>query len=245
MSQQQLPRTRPSSAGPEVRPVPEEGAATRLEVVARVVAAARSELCQRHQLSLRAVARRAGVGIREVAQHVGTGDELIGRIFFEMAVDAHEVMAGVSQASADSSTRDRLLAYARGYRHWALTRPVEFSLLLGPTARALMDESVAAQGVTWFNGPLIDILRDGAERGQVDLDSGAAAGRSLPAVRPGLLAAAQDLDPRTALAFVTVSAGLHGHLVLEGSGQLAAVFVDLDRAFDAHMRAVLDAAGIA
>lgn len=245
MAQQQLPRTRPAYAGPEVQPVPEDDAASRLAMVARVVAAARSELCQRQQLSLRAVARRSGVELREITRYVGSGDELVRRIFFEMAVDAHEVMAAAGPSSADSSTRDRLLAYARGYRHWALTHPVEFSLLLGPAAKALMNETVAAQSVTWFNGPLIDILRDGAARGQVDLESGTASGRSLPALRPGLLAAAQDLDPRTALAFVTVSAGLHGHLVLESCGQLAAVFVDPDRAFDAHMRAVLDAAGIA
>ncbi|WP_299053396.1 TetR-like C-terminal domain-containing protein [uncultured Nocardioides sp.] len=216
----------------------------RLALVARVVGVARTELCQRHHLSIRAVARRAGVDPRDVARHVGSGDELIRRIFFEIAVDAHEAMAATSRVPAASSCRDRLLGYARGYRHWALSNPVEFSLVLGPTSRPLMTETVAAEGVAWFYGPLLDILRDGHARGQIDTTT-IPGGRAQPGVRPALLAAARDLDPRLALTFASLSAGMHGYLMLEACGQLGAVFVDLDRAFDAHVRALIDGAGIA
>lgn len=224
---------------------PEADPAARLALVARVVGVARTELCQRHHLSIRAVARRAGVDPRDVARYVGSGDELVRRIFFEIVVDAQQAMAATSRVPAAGSCRDRLLGYARGYRHWALANPVEFSLAFGPSSRPLMTEAVAGPALSWFYGPLLDILRDGDARGQVDATSVSTRGRAQPTLRPGFLAAAQDLEPHLALAFATLSAGLHGYLVLEACGQLGAVFVDLDRAFDAHVRTLIDGAGIA
>lgn len=236
--------TRDLAAEEAPGPTPGAGPGARLDLVARVVGAARAELCQRHDLSVRAVARRAGVDPREVLRHVGSRDELVRRILFEIAVDAHQAMAAGSRVPAAGSCRDRVLGYARGYRQWALANPVEFALVLSPSSRPLMTQTVAAQGIAWFHGPLLDILRDGHARGQVDTEP-TAGGRTRPVVRPALLAAAQDLDPRLAQAFATLNAGMHGYLLLEGCGQLGAVFVDLDRAFDAHMRALIDAAGIA
>lgn len=87
-------------------------------------------------LSLRALARRAGVSHNAPYQHFADKDALLAAIAeqgFGLLVEAIDD----SQAGADPGTiRDRLVAVGQGYLRFAIEHPHHFRLMFGPRAHA-------------------------------------------------------------------------------------------------------------
>ncbi|GAA1906961.1 TetR/AcrR family transcriptional regulator [Nocardioides lentus] len=226
-------------------PLADRPSPARLEAAARVTAAARAELCQRpDELSLRAVARRAGLDPREVSRLVESREQLVANVMFELVSEAHDAVRPALEATAGAASRDRLVAVARAYRGWALAHPAELWTLLSPRRRTTQDRAASVRAMRWFYGPVLELFTAALAAGEIDVDAARCTDRSARLVHPVFLDLVGGLDARVVSGCLAMLTGLQGHLVLETCGQLSALFGDLDRAFDAQVGSLLDAAGV-
>lgn len=130
-----------------------------------IVAISRELLTSAEELSLRAIAGRMGMTAPALYRYVGSYQELVDLVAFEID---KAVTAGFAETAAELPEEDvagRLIVSAVAFRRWALTRPREFSIVFtNPVAEPSADPScVRREALTqatsghYFNGLLTEL----------------------------------------------------------------------------------------
>jgi AcrR family transcriptional regulator len=191
----------------------------------RLVRAARAHLDERglDGLSLRAIARRAGVSHGAPLRHFAGVDHLLAAAAAEGFRELHaHVDAAVREAGDPSRDRptDRLARAARGYARFATANPGVFELMFRHERQAAQDPELLEAGAAAF-GQLVGLVSDAQEAGW------------WPDELPGEVAA-------------VVWATVHGVVslwipgTLSGAVSLTGIDADLDRIIDLATRGVLE-----
>lgn len=94
-----------------------------------IVRAARGLLKEGAELSLRAVASRMGVTAPALYRYVGSYQELVDLVAFEIDKAATATFAAAADALPDDDHAGRLVASGTEFRMWALANPREFGLV--------------------------------------------------------------------------------------------------------------------
>ena len=90
---------------------------------------ARELLAEGAELSLRAVAARMGMTAPALYRYVGSYQELVDLVAFEIDKAATATFAAAAEALPDDDYAGRLVASAIEFRMWALANPREFTLV--------------------------------------------------------------------------------------------------------------------
>ena len=211
----------------------------RANLLADIRAAALDELRQTGAaaLSLREVARRAGISPAGLYRYVDGRDGLL-ELLISDGFEAFGAAIEAAIAAAGDDVGARLEAIALGYRRWALDNPEQFGLILGtpvPGFRARVDGPTEAS-VRRFGEPLVR-----------EVTTAYAASR--PAEAAGGHAAPIDLatlDPTAAgvhaslLGVIVRSWGrLHGLVALEVFGHLAWSGTDVEALLRTEVRSIM------
>ena len=144
-------------AGPEMTRRERQREATYEEIVA----AARDLLATGEELSLRAVASRMGLTAPALYRYVGSYQELVDLVAFEIdrAATAEFRAAGATQPDDDPVAQ--LICAAVAFRRWALRDRAEFSLAfanpVADTACVRRELLTAATSGHYMNGLLIQV----------------------------------------------------------------------------------------
>ncbi len=195
-------------------------------------------------LSLRAIARELDITAPAIYHYFPNRDALVTALI----VDAYNSLRDAiraSQAAAEASCAERILASARAYRGWALAHPEEYNLIFGtpiPNYSAPMEIiSPAAEGSM---AVLIDVL-DAAWRDGVLKTSGAFT------TEPEMIRAWVDKfgyrgDPAVIHFTLASWAQIHGLVSLELYGHFSAVAEPgtVEDFFETEIRAMLARMGV-
>lgn len=133
-----------------------EGAATR----DGLVAAGRAHLDEHglDGLTLRAIARRAGVSHGAPLRHFPGVDHLLAAVATSAFRDLHRfVVEAADEAGDDATAVERLAAAARGYVRFALSHPGPFELMFRRERYAAEDAEVLTAGAEAFL-QLVDLV---------------------------------------------------------------------------------------
>lgn len=95
---------------------------------AEIVQASRELLAEGADLSLRAVATRIGMTAPALYRYVGSYQELVDLVAFELDKAATAEFAAVAEAYPANDPAARLTAACVGFRRWALAHPREYQL---------------------------------------------------------------------------------------------------------------------
>lgn len=113
------------------------------------------------ELSLRSVATGVGVTPPALYRYVGSYQELVDLVAFEIDKEATGLFRAAADEQADDDPAARLVAAGVAFRRWALARPREFSLVfanpVADTACMRRDLVTAATSGCYMNGLLIDV----------------------------------------------------------------------------------------
>lgn len=101
----------------------------REQTFAEIVEASRALLAEDVELSLRAVAARIGMTAPALYRYVGSYQELVDLVAFEIDRAATERFAALAEAQPADDPAARLCASITGFRQWALGSPREFGLV--------------------------------------------------------------------------------------------------------------------
>jgi len=130
----------------------------------RLVAAAREHLDEHglDGLSLRAIARRAGVSHGAPLRHFAGVDHLLGAAAAQGFRELYAFVAdAVDEVGEEATERERLAAAARGYVRFAMSSPGVFELMFRHERHAAQDEELLTAGADAFL-QLVDLV-DGAQ----------------------------------------------------------------------------------
>lgn len=212
--------------------------------------AALREIADRHLaqhgsagLSLRAIAREAGMAVSNVYHYFPSRDDLLTDLLVR-AFDSHgcAVEAATAPHLGAGEPVAALRAGLTAYRRWALQRPAEFGLVYGapvPGYRAPPERTLGPG--TRIGAHLVEVLADCHARGLVDEAVVAARLAALtPATAARLEALRSELGYRAPLGLIAVGTDayvrLHGCVSLQVFGHLRYVAGD----DDAYFRESLD-----
>jgi AcrR family transcriptional regulator len=122
------------------------------------------ELLEEHgatALSLRAVARRAGVAPSAPYRHYADRDALLSAV---AAVGYRELAEHLATAHPAPSTADDLAAVATAYVHFALQRPALFRVMFGePCDRDSSERVAATAAISAYVGAIVERAFPGAD----------------------------------------------------------------------------------
>jgi AcrR family transcriptional regulator len=93
-----------------------------------IIRASRELLAEGAELSLRAVANRMGMTAPALYRYVGSYQELVDVVAFEIDRAATETFAAAAEALPEDDYAGRLVASTVEFRMWALANPREFGL---------------------------------------------------------------------------------------------------------------------
>ncbi|MCX6396904.1 MAG: helix-turn-helix domain containing protein [Propionibacteriales bacterium] len=96
---------------------------------ARIVAAARTLLAQRADVSLRAVARELGLTAPALYRYAASHEDLILMVALNIDADVGERITAAADAQPAGDTAARLVAATVEFRQWALENREEFALV--------------------------------------------------------------------------------------------------------------------
>ncbi len=94
-----------------------------------IVRNARGLLAEGEELSLRAVAARMGMTAPALYRYVGSYQELVDLVAFEVDKAATALLAEAAAGQAEDDPAARLVCSAVAFRRWAHAQPREFSLV--------------------------------------------------------------------------------------------------------------------
>lgn len=218
-------------------------------------------------LSLRAVARDAGISAPGLYRYFDGRDELLTALIADgynnladhlaVAVGMDpSVLSGVDRraprsdfgASSGSDVADRLRAACRAYRSWAVAHPNEFGLIYGDP---IPGYSAPLEGATVQANRRVGLLLGGLvieawqqDRLQVPRSFQAPAlAEKLAPLKDDM---GVDVPPEVLGAMLALWGRLHGMVSIEAFGHLAWLFADdASSLFEAELEALLEQFGIA
>jgi AcrR family transcriptional regulator len=212
----------------------------RAELVEEIKAIGRRHLAQHGApaLSLRAIAREAGMVSSAVYRYFPSRNELITALI----IDAYDsIGTAVEQADAKRRRPDvngRWLAICRAVRGWALANPNEWALLFGspvPGYAAPIDTVDPAARAPLV---LLRLVADGVAAGEIIEDRTATMSRAVRSDFAALRASMRPSAPDSVLARALAAwAQLFGSVSFELFGHLHNVITDYDGYFEMQMRA--------
>lgn len=221
----------------------------RAAAVAEIKDAARAQMAEAGpaSISLRAVARRAGMNASNLYRYFATLDDLITALL----ADSYRSFAAALREARDSrpepDVAGRLLAVGHAYRRWALDHPSEFGLMFGdpiPGYKAPADGPTAqAAGAT--SGLVLGVYVDAWRAG--DLVPPDVAG--LPErLRERLRVVADAWDagapPGIALLFVRDMLHIHGMVSFEVFGHTQVTIGEPELLYRSELLAMLERSGL-
>lgn len=212
----------------------------RADVLAELKSIGRRHLAESGSaaLSLRAVAREAGMVSSAIYRYFPSRDELLTALI----VDAYNALgAEVERADAGSRRSDiagRWMALCRGVRGWAIANSHEYALIFGspvPGYHAPQDTVDPASRTTLT---LVSLLHHGMECGAITNTGGA-----VPApVRKDLIGlnslSGMDIPAAVMLRGLAAWTQLFGHVSFELFGQFTNLIHDRDTFFAVQMKLV-------
>jgi AcrR family transcriptional regulator len=202
-------------------------------------------------LSLRAVARDAGMAVSNVYRYFPSRDDLLTDLLvraFDDHAAAVEAAAAPHRSAGDPAAA--LRAGLTAYRRWAHAHPAEFGLAYGaPVPGYHAPEGPTLRPGTRIGAFLIAVLADCRGRGL--LDEGAVRARAAaltPAVAARLAVLRDDLGYGAPVELIALGLDawvrLHGCVMMEVFGQLRYVAADDDAYFTELLAQELDRLGL-
>ncbi|MFJ9692512.1 TetR/AcrR family transcriptional regulator [Kitasatospora sp. NPDC101183] len=189
-------------------------------------------------IALRAIAREMGMTANAIYGYFATRDDLVTALIVDVYTALADTVDAAWAASAQDAPAERIQAWARAFRTWALANPEGFRLIYGdpvpgyraPAGGAAPD---AARRVCIGIAALADAAWSGAEQahgggdfGWDDFDPGL-----LDKVRPAFPA----LPPAGVALALRMWGHLHGLVALEIYGHLRAQTLSPDKLFHAEL----------
>ncbi|MGH9272463.1 MAG: TetR/AcrR family transcriptional regulator [Ilumatobacteraceae bacterium] len=218
-------------------------ARARAAVIAELTAEARRQLAEvgPAALSLRSVARAAGMVSSGVYRYFASRDELLTALI----VESYDELGAAAERAANRHARkpplDRWLATCRAVRRWGVDHPHEWALVYGspvPGYEAPLDTIVPAQRVT---RTLVGVVADAACRG--GLRTPVAGAEAVPAKLAAELEQINDvigvevvLTTDDLVRLLTAWSQVFGMISLELFGQTAGAITAHEALFDATAR---------
>jgi AcrR family transcriptional regulator len=211
----------------------------RANLLADIRAAALDELRQTGAaaLSLREVARRAGISPAGLYRYVDGRDGLL-ELLISDGFEAFGAAIEAAIAAAGDDVGARLEAIALGYRRWALDNPEQFGLILGtpvPGFRARVDGPTEAS-VRRFGEPLV---REVTTAYAASRPAEAAGGHAAPIDLATLDPTAGDVHASLLEVIVRSWGRLHGLVALEVFGHLAWSGTDVEALLRTEVRSIM------
>jgi len=215
----------------------------RLEVLAELKSIGRRHLVESGSgaLSLRAVAREAGMVSSAIYRYFPSRDELLTALI----VDAYNAL-GAEVERADSGRRrndiaGRWMVLCRAVRGWAIANSHEYALIFGspvPGYHAPQDTVDPASRTTLT---LVRLLQDGIECGAITNTAIIRTGGVVPGpVRRDLIVlnsiSGIDIPPALILRGLAAWTQLFGHVSFELFGQFTNLIHDRDAFFEVQMK---------
>ncbi|MCW2785100.1 MAG: hypothetical protein JWP74_1617 [Marmoricola sp.] len=115
-------------------------AVTHAATTARIVAAARSLLVNRGEVTLRAVAREMGMTAPALYRYAASHEELIRIVAISIDADVADRITAASELQPADDHAARLIAAAVEFRRWALQNREEFALVFTNVDVDCLDE---------------------------------------------------------------------------------------------------------
>jgi len=208
----------------------------REEITREILDVARAHLAEQGAvaLSLRAVARDVGMVSSAVYRYFPSRDDLLTALI----VEAYGAVAAEVEAAAAASSRrhvaGRWAAVTSAVRAWALAHPHEYGLIYGTPVPGYQAPEATVEPVNRLAATLVELLRDGLERGELEPTGAAAVPRRVHAAIGPVLEFAglpDDLVARGLLAWMA----MFGAISYELFGHLHQAVLDYDAFFEHEM----------
>ena len=188
-------------------------------------------------LSLRAVARDAGMVSSAVYRYFPSRDDLLTALI----VDAYDAVGAVAELALDStrrrSTSSRWIAIGTDFRAWARAHQHEYALLYGSPVPGYAAPSDTISPATRVPFALLALLADGIERGEIRTAAEIPTPRTVHADFAAVRSAtAMDIPDGVLSRGLIAWAQLLGAVGLELFGHLHNVIHDHDAFFHLQMQ---------
>ena len=188
-------------------------------------------------LSLRAVARDAGMVSSAVYRYFPSRDDLLTALI----VDAYDAVGAVAEQALDAtrrrSTQSRWIAVATDFRVWARAHQHEYALLYGSPVPGYAAPSDTIRPAARVPSALLTLLADGIERGEIRTATEIPTPRTVHSDFAAVRAAtALDIPDGVLSRGLIAWAQLLGTVGLELFGHLHNVIHDYDTFFHLQMQ---------
>jgi AcrR family transcriptional regulator len=187
-------------------------------------------------LSVNAIAKELGVSGPALYRYFASRDDLLTELIVDAYGDLADTLAAAVAAVVERRPPERLRAFARAYRGWAISQPHRYRLLFGPPLPgfdAHATRLVAASERSMAT--LVDVLGDLPAAALPD-PPGRPLARQLTTWARGH---DLDADPATSLLALGLWARLHGLVSLEISGNFTSMGLDAEKLFEAELDTLL------
>lgn len=217
---------------------------------AEIVAASRALLAEREELSLRAVASRMGMTAPALYRYVGSYQELVDLVAFEVDRAATDRLREAAARHPAHDPAAQLIAATVAFRRWALEEPREFSLVfanpVADTACVRRELLTAATSGHFMNGLLVEVWRrERFDHPALDEVDPAVAEALRDPVLPIDLALVPEEDRGVLWVFMSAWASLYGVVTLEVFGHLDPRVIEAGAMFVQFVRAWIPRLGLA
>jgi AcrR family transcriptional regulator len=208
----------------------------REEITREILDVARAHLAEHGPvaLSLRAVARDVGMVSSAVYRYFPSRDDLLTALI----VEAYGAVADEVEAAAAASTRRHLsgrwAAVTASVRDWARAHPHEYGLIYGTPVPGYQAPEATIEPVNRLAVVLVELLRDGLERGELTPEHDLALPKRVHAALAPVLEFADlpdDVVARGLLAWTS----MFGAISYELFGHLHSAVLDYDAYFEHQM----------
>lgn len=187
-------------------------------------------------VSVNAIAKELGVSGPALYRYFEGRDALLAELVLDAYNDLADRLASALDAVSGRPSPDRLRAFARAYRAWALEYPHRYRLLFGPPLPGYDAHAERLVEASWRSmTTLVEIMHD--------LPASDRLGSPSPTLACQLddWAAGREAnsDSATALRAIVTWARLHGILSLEIAGNFDSMGVDAHEIFEHELQALI------
>ncbi|HYN93876.1 MAG TPA: TetR/AcrR family transcriptional regulator [Pilimelia sp.] len=196
-------------------------------------------------ISLRAIARDMGMTAPAIYRYFDNLDALVGALATDLFDEARQEVEAASEAVADGSARERMIAMARAFRAWSVAHPAEFGLLFGNPVPGGQSVQRACAGATdagaRFGAVFLATLAEEWEReGFVTPPAELIEGRLGPHLEPYREAHGPDLPLEVIYVFLAGWTLLYGLVAMEVFGHLQWALSDVTPLFELELERFLN-----